>query len=202
MKRIVTLCAVALCVFMHSFVWAGNYTIEVFTAPNKYIKEVLGDGFHLSEAELFVEVAEGTNIIYRTKGQDILGDKGLYYFNESFSSKADILLFTVKVGIRKGEERAYRAGVGAGTAATVGAIIGGTLTGLLSGGLGAPAGAAIGAGIGGSVGAAGGALLPITDAHTITSYLLRKNDIVGKHTNQCPSTSILADGKEMSLIIK
>ena len=200
MKHIVALCVIMLCAFIHSF--AGEYTINTFTAPNKYIKEVLGDGFHLSEAELFVEVAEGTNIIYRTKGQDILGDKDLYYFNENFSSNADTLLFSIKVGIRKGEERAYRAGAGAGGGATAGAIAGGILASLFTGGLGAPAGAAIGAALGGSAGAATGALIPITDAHTVTSYLLHKNEIIGKHTNQCPSTSILADGKEMTLIIK
>ena len=169
MKHIFILGSALLCLFAPSFVWASEYTIETFTAPNKYVKEVLGDAFHLSEAELFIEVLDGSTIIYRTKGQDILGEKDLYYFNEKFSSNKNTLLFNVKVGIKKKEERIYRAGAGAGAGGAVGAAIGATITGLLTGGLGAPAGAAIGAAIGGSAGAGGSGMMAITDAHTINS---------------------------------
>lgn len=203
MKHIVTLCAVALCLFVHAFAWAGEYQIETFTAPSKYIKEALGEHWFLSgEAKLFVEVSEGSNIVYRTKGQAISGEKDLYYFNEKFSSDANTLLLSVKVARKEGNERAFHACVGAGGGAAAGAAVGATITGVATGGLLAPAGAAIGALIGAVVGAAGGAIAPLNDAATVTSYLLPKNEIVGNHVTPCPSTSILSDGQEMTLIIK
>lgn len=184
---------------------AKDYVISSFHAPTEYVLKAKGDNFSFTEPILWVEIQQGENeILERTDGQSISGNKVDFYFNEKISIADDKFPIVVKifVGEKENLERGARAAAGGGIGATVGGIIGGCLAGVFTGGLGAPAGAAIGIAIGGGVGVGASLLAPVRDAREVASFAFSSFDqFIGTHKKSC-GNDILTDGQDVLLIIK
>ena len=174
-------------------------------APNSYIKTACGDKLKMTESVLFVEVQAGDDIVWRSRGQSIGGNKSDFYFNQKFEidDREDSVIIKIVVGEKEAYERSMRAGAGAAGGAGIGAIIGAIGAGIFTGGLGAPAGAAIGALIGGAGGAAVVQLLPVEGNREVQSFAFYSlYSVSGKHSRDCGNGDILSDGKKIEIEIK